>query len=277
MVFVQAETEEGQEEANSEGADEAGPSNILFPDGKPGKHSSSEPASRSGLRKHHHTNSSSSLAPARPVSPIGMNANGQHGKESLYVLPQYLERARFDPSIVRCSLNYFFGGAGPNGLPMAANSNRGPRSGSLPDLTEERSDNPLAGRRGLEGNAAAFDMKSLNRHIEPVRGFCLCWALLKVCCCADIYVKHNLSEDIETSTTEREDMETALLQSLIAAYFNIVRQTIQDVVPKVRKRRLEVKRIYSDHGLGCHASAGQLLTRVGAKSSGRIAVSRKQI
>lgn len=30
-------------------------------------------------------------------------------------------------------------------------------------------------------------------------------------------------------------METALLQSLIAAYFGIVRQTIQDVVPKVNQ------------------------------------------
>lgn len=33
----------------------------------------------------------------------------------------------------------------------------------------QRSDNPLAGRKGLEGSAAAFDMKSLEKHmLEPV-------------------------------------------------------------------------------------------------------------
>lgn len=46
-------------------------------------------------------------------------------------------------------------------------------------------------------------------------------------------LQDNLPDEYENSTSEREDMETALLQSLIAAYFNIVRQTIQDVVPKV--------------------------------------------
>jgi len=29
--------------------------------------------------------------------------------------------------------------------------------------------NPLSGRKGLEGNAAAFEMKSLDKHLEPVR------------------------------------------------------------------------------------------------------------
>lgn len=32
--------------------------------------------------------------------------------------------------------------------------------------------------------------------------------------------------------TAREEMETNLIRSLIASYFNIVRQTIQDLVPK---------------------------------------------
>ena len=32
--------------------------------------------------------------------------------------------------------------------------------------------------------------------------------------------------------TLREEMETNLIRSLIASYFNIVRQTIQDLVPK---------------------------------------------
>ncbi len=32
--------------------------------------------------------------------------------------------------------------------------------------------------------------------------------------------------------TPREEMETSLIRSLIASYFNITRQTIQDLVPK---------------------------------------------
>ena len=32
--------------------------------------------------------------------------------------------------------------------------------------------------------------------------------------------------------THREEMETALIRSLIASYFGIVRQSIQDLVPK---------------------------------------------
>lgn len=43
----------------------------------------------------------------------------------------------------------------------------------LSDLRSERGDNPLSGRRGLEGNAAAFDMKSLDKHLEAVSPFLL--------------------------------------------------------------------------------------------------------
>lgn len=43
------------------------------------------------------------------------------------------------------------------------------RRNPLPDLSEIRSDNPLAGRRGFEGSAAAFDMKSLDKHLDAVR------------------------------------------------------------------------------------------------------------
>lgn len=32
--------------------------------------------------------------------------------------------------------------------------------------------------------------------------------------------------------TPREEMETTLIRSLIASYFNIIRRTIQDLVPK---------------------------------------------
>ncbi|KAL5531188.1 hypothetical protein ACEPAG_4064 [Sanghuangporus baumii] len=66
----------------------------------------------------------------------------------------------------------------------------------------------LAGKLGQDGNNTAFDMKSLGKHIEaiPTEG-----------------VPH---------LQLREDMETNLIRNLIGSYFNIVRQTIQDLVPK---------------------------------------------
>lgn len=36
--------------------------------------------------------------------------------------------------------------------------------------------------------------------------------------------------------TDREEMETSLIRALIASYFSIVRQTIQDLVPKAIMR-----------------------------------------
>ncbi|KAG5339319.1 hypothetical protein C0989_004797 [Termitomyces sp. Mn162] len=65
----------------------------------------------------------------------------------------------------------------------------------------------MAGKRGIDGNSAAYDMKSLGKHIEAV--------------------------SVEgTHMTPREEMETSLIRSLIASYFNIVRQSIQDLIPK---------------------------------------------
>jgi len=65
----------------------------------------------------------------------------------------------------------------------------------------------MAGKRGMDGTNAAYDMKSLGRHIEAV------------------------SAD-GSQLTIREEMETQLIRTLIASYFNIVRQSIQDIVPK---------------------------------------------
>lgn len=108
-------------------------------------------------------------------------------------------------------LNYFFGGpGGPNGMPsqptLSNNSRtRGaqrPHHDLLPDLG--------AGRRNqgsLDGGGnAAFDMKSLAKHIDPSEQ------------------THNLSP--------KEEMEANLIRALIATYFGIVRQTIQDLTPK---------------------------------------------
>ncbi|KAL4251569.1 Dynamin protein dnm1 [Abortiporus biennis] len=90
-------------------------------------------------------------------------------------------------------LNYFFG---QNGT--------GPLSGASVD---KATTGLMAGKRDLEGNNAAFDMKSLGKHIEA-------------------------TSDGTNQLTMREEMETNLIRSLIASYFHIVRQTIQDLVPK---------------------------------------------
>ncbi|TIB72673.1 hypothetical protein E3Q17_01421 [Wallemia mellicola] len=110
-------------------------------------------------------------------------------------------------------LNYFFGGADAASSAPAntSNSTRTP----VRDVDEEArhyasTANPLNGRSGLEGSAAAYDMKSLGKHLEPVP----------------------MIDEGGSAVSEREDMETTLIRSLIASYFSIVRQTIEDLVPK---------------------------------------------
>ncbi|WFD19668.1 dynamin GTPase [Malassezia caprae] len=98
-------------------------------------------------------------------------------------------------------LNYFFGGPAvtePSGVAPGLSAHQ---------RTSEQKPNILTGRLGLEGNSAAFNMKSLDTHLEPV-------------------------SDDEYNLTEREAMETNLIRQLITSYFNIVRLSIQDLVPK---------------------------------------------
>jgi len=66
----------------------------------------------------------------------------------------------------------------------------------------------MAGKRSLDGNDAAFDMKSLGKHIEAI------------------------PSEGGSQLSMREEMETSLIRSLIASYFSIVRQSIQDLIPK---------------------------------------------
>ncbi|TKY88025.1 hypothetical protein EX895_003121 [Sporisorium graminicola] len=117
-------------------------------------------------------------------------------------------------------LNYFFGGA--SGLPVGG---VGPSSGlagyhapaphalqpRMPEYNHAREHKPnaMSGRTGLEGNSAAYDMKSLDKHLEATP----------------------ISSD-EYALSDREELETTLIRSLIASYFNIVRLSIQDLVPK---------------------------------------------
>ncbi|THU97684.1 hypothetical protein K435DRAFT_721556 [Dendrothele bispora CBS 962.96] len=134
------------------------------------------------------------------------------------------------PSARETFLNYFFGQNGPG--PVAGGIGHGSHgghghghghghsgsgggggggiipvgretAGADPVLTS----GPMAATRTMDGNSAAYDMKSLGRHIEavPTDG---------------------------SRMTMREEMETNLIRSLITSYFGIVRQTIQDLVPK---------------------------------------------
>lgn len=112
-------------------------------------------------------------------------------------------------------LNYFFGQNGPG--PIAGSTVDRSHVGPAPvptgrDVSNAETAGPtglMAGKRTLDGNNAAFDMKSLGKHIEAIS-----------------------SSEPGSQITLREEMETSLIRSLIASYFSIVRQSIQDLIPK---------------------------------------------
>lgn len=134
-----------------------GPDFGGIPANNASQHLQQSSSSQQHSRGNHSSSPSSSsnhlLAPQGGIppfaSPYGASPSSSTAKESF--------------------LNYFFGGSemNPNG------DSRGGQRG-LPDMRgagqgrAERDDNPLSGRRGLEGNAAAFDMKSLDKHLEAV-------------------------------------------------------------------------------------------------------------
>ncbi|KAG8834950.1 Dynamin- GTPase protein [Serendipita sp. 399] len=98
-------------------------------------------------------------------------------------------------------LNYFFGTQGSNASAPPSAFRQPPSS-----HTDILGDEPLPEQD--MGKVAAMDMKSLEKHIETS------------------------PNDPTNSLTTREEMETTLIRSLIKTYFGIVRQSIQDLVPK---------------------------------------------
>lgn len=104
-------------------------------------------------------------------------------------------------------LTYFFGGAsGPAGAAVSSSTaaaGLGQRA-SLFASEPKESDNFTA-----QGSTAAYGMRSLEKHLEATP----------------------LHSD-ELALTDRELLETSLIRSLIGSYFGIVRQSIQDLVPK---------------------------------------------
>ncbi|KAG0147089.1 hypothetical protein CROQUDRAFT_656563 [Cronartium quercuum f. sp. fusiforme G11] len=118
-------------------------------------------------------------------------------------------------------LNYFFGGSA-NGLgggmlshqPHSSRSSRHSVGGPPKDPQHDSSQHggPLGGLKkfGFEGANAAFNMKSLEKHM----------------------LEATPEEEQKVQLTDREQREINLIRSLMTAYFGIVRQTIQDLVPK---------------------------------------------
>ncbi|EKM50730.1 uncharacterized protein PHACADRAFT_130199 [Phanerochaete carnosa HHB-10118-sp] len=165
---------------------------------------------------HHH----SSRHP--PQAPAGSNAAkesflnyffGQNG-------PGPLAAPAGSNAAKESFLNYFFGQNGPGPLAGASVERAVAAQGATvitPIGRDVSGGQPpaqtglLAGKRTLDaanqGSNAAFDMKSLGKHIEA-------------------------TSEGGAHLTMREEMETNLIRSLIQSYFNIVRQTIQDLVPK---------------------------------------------
>ncbi|KAL0954066.1 hypothetical protein HGRIS_005217 [Hohenbuehelia grisea] len=162
-------------------------------------------------KHHHHSSSSSHHATHRPHSA---QAGGTGASP---------------PSARETFLTYFFGQNGPgpiagssldrsaqhaHGIAAAAVGSGAHVGGGVVPVGRDVSGADssvstglMAGKRSIDGNNAAYDMKSLGKHIEAIP--------------AD-----------GSPLTVREEMETSLIRSLIASYFGIVRQTIQDLVPK---------------------------------------------
>lgn len=160
-------------------------------------------------RKHIRTASGSHTG---PVSGAKQGANALLGAASAHNM------AGTSPHTAKETfLNYFFGGPNGAGDDIGSVQRALGKSNTIqhhtqgqyqPQQREKDLLPDLGGRRGgrLE-NSASFDMKSLGKHLEATTGD-------------------------QLQLTPREEMETTLIRSLIASYFGITRQTIQDLVPK---------------------------------------------
>ncbi|KAH8995110.1 dynamin protein dnm1 [Lactarius hatsudake] len=161
------------------------------------------------------------------ASPRSSNASdsrlGSHHRHSSPQPPtHHQQQQQQQPHNARETfLNYFFGQNGPGPVVAASAGGHagagagatGPVDGMVPsgrDMSGASAGALAAGaalRSGLDGNNAAYDMKSLGKHIEAVA--------------AD-----------GPQLTTREEMEINLIRSLIVSYFSIVRESIEDLVPK---------------------------------------------
>ncbi|KAG5652735.1 hypothetical protein H0H81_003934 [Sphagnurus paluster] len=211
-----------------EDEDETGSEDSIFP-----------PRDGRSVSSTTHDRSRSSLSSTTPTLAVGMGTMSKPKRSSSRArTPQNLShpahsinaypRSSFGgptvngngsspPTARETFLNYFFGQNGPG--PIAGSSvershhghSMSGSTGIVPVGRDVSGESPLstglmAGKR-VDGSSAAYDMKSLGKHIEAV------------------------SSD-GNHLTMREEMETSLIRSLIASYFGIVRQSIQDLIPK---------------------------------------------
>ncbi|KAJ8483221.1 hypothetical protein ONZ51_g4859 [Trametes cubensis] len=159
-------------------------------------------------------------ASAPPIAPgtVGSSSHRHHSPKGHHSSSRHVSGASNAPghgsgTAKETFLNYFFGQNGPGPLAGSTVERANTVHSVAPVGRDVSGADPaletglMAGKRSIENNAA-FDMKSLGKHIEAA------------------------SSDSSGHMTMREEMETNLIRSLIQSYFNIVRQTIQDLVPK---------------------------------------------
>ncbi|KAF7289415.1 Dynamin protein [Mycena chlorophos] len=200
---------------DGESADENGLPNGLFPTGSR--------ANERSVSSTVHDRARTSTGGSAPNTVVASTARKVPATQRPHsAMAQTQPHRGSPPSARETFLNYFFGQNGPGPVSGSSTGHQSRSSGSAPstvptgrDLSAggETSSSMMAIAAGLnsnqraDGSNAAFDMKSLGKHIEAVP-----------------------SEG--SHLTLREEMETNLIRSLIASYFGIVRQSIQDLVPK---------------------------------------------
>jgi dynamin 1-like protein len=184
---------------------------------------------------HDRSRTSTTTAPAGTVSKqSSKHHHSQQSHRHSITHSQPVESTKGSPPNARETfLNYFFGQNGPG--PIAGSSmERSHGSQHIPigrDMSGSDGSMPgglMAGKRSLDGNNAAYDMKSLGKHIEAVSNFIPDWCRRWIG--SRCVVK--IPSEGGSQLTIREEMETSLIRSLIASYFSIVRQSIQDLIPK---------------------------------------------
>lgn len=110
-------------------------------------------------------------------------------------------------------LTYFFGATAGPGAAIGGGgaSSARPLPGGDVNRSSHLPAQNASSHTEWEGANAAYDMKSLEKHLEPLA---------------------SERANGESYVTPREEMEISLIRSLINSYFNVVRQMIEDLVPK---------------------------------------------
>ncbi|KAI8629290.1 Dynamin central region-domain-containing protein [Xylariaceae sp. FL1651] len=162
-------------------------------------------------RKQLHKNSRS-LSPAvreNGAGSIVATMNGVRSSSPSRLNPQSVGNARDS------FLNYFFGKDGttqPSGATAPSSLPRHVSQGTEPTFSQSI-------RRGEDKLPYRSGPSPLIREDESPKA-------------AGFSLGSQLSDNVEPALTEREAMETELIRALISSYFNIVRESIADQVPK---------------------------------------------